>query len=145
MSSQEQLIRFLLVEDDDRHAKLTMRCLERHRISNEVNRVSDGEAALQFLRREEPYADVWVPDVILLDLKLPKLDGLQVLEAIKADEKFALIPVVMMTTSDAESDRLRAYELKVNSYLVKPVDFEKFQAMVSDLSFYWGVWNRTAK
>lgn len=143
--SDENLIRFLLVEDDDRHAKLVIRCLQQNRVKNEVHRVSDGAEALAFLRREGAFEDAVEPDVILLDLNLPKLDGLEVLEQIKADERLTLIPVVMMTTSDAESDRIRAYKLSVNSYLVKPIDFARFQKMVDDLSFYWGIWNRRAR
>ncbi len=143
--NSDHLIQFLLVEDDDRHAKLVTKCLAQNRVQNEVHRVRDGAEALSFLRREGAYSKAVAPDVILLDLKLPKIDGLEVLEQIKADERLAVIPVVMMTTSNTESDRVRAYQLKVNSYLVKPVDFDKFQQMVSDLSFYWGVWNRPAQ
>ena len=135
----------LLVEDDDRHAKLVIRCLDQHRIGNSVDRVVDGEQALTYLRKQGEYAKARRPDVILLDLNLPKVDGLEVLKTIKADESLSLIPVVMLTTSQQESDRLKAYKLNVNSYVVKPVDFEKFLQMVSDCSFYWGVWNQPAQ
>src|SRR5690606_31762487 len=94
-----------------------------------------------FLRRQGAHAEAERPDVVLLDLKLPKVDGLEVLAAIRADEELRDLPVVVLTTSDAEADRERAYEHHVNSYLVKPVDFEKFRQMVNDLSLYWGVWN----
>lgn len=145
MEQSDRLIHFLLVEDDDRHAKLVIRCLDQHRIGNSVDRVADGEQALTYLRKQGEYAKARRPDVILLDLNLPKVDGLEVLKTIKADESLSLIPVVMLTTSQQESDRLKAYKLNVNSYVVKPVDFEKFLQMVSDCSFYWGVWNQPAQ
>lgn len=136
-----QPVRFLLVEDDDSHALLVMRNLERARVVNNVDRVSDGAAALAYLRAEEPYQDRAAPDVVLLDLKLPKVDGLEVLERIKRDEQLRKIPVVILTTSDAETDRARAYNNHVNSYVVKPIDFEQFQKMIKDLGFYWSIWN----
>ena len=144
MKPQQSLIHFLLVEDDDDHAFLVERNLERERVGNVLDRVRDGAEALAYLRREAPFEDSPRPDVILLDLRLPKLDGHEVLEIIKRDPELTTIPVVVMTTSDAERDRSRAYEQNVNSYLVKPVDFEKFRQMVRDLSLYWGVWNRPA-
>jgi CheY-like chemotaxis protein len=135
------LVTFLLVEDDDTHAHLAMRSLDKARVSNQVHRVCDGVEAMAFLRQEGEYADKPRPDVILLDLKLPKMDGHEVLAAIKQDDDLKLIPVVVMTTSDAETDREQAYEHHANSYVVKPVDFEKFRKLVDDLSLYWGVWN----
>lgn len=140
----DTMIRFLLVEDDDDHAHLIARNLDRDRVANELERVKDGAEALRFLRNEPPYEDKPKPDVVLLDLKLPKVDGHEVLKSIKADPKLKSIPVVMMTTSDAEHDRAIAYEHNVNSYVVKPINFEKFRQMVQDLSLYWGVWNRSA-
>lgn len=136
-----KLLNFLLVEDELDHAHLITRNLEKERISNEITHVDDGEKALKYLRKETPYEDAIRPDIILLDLKLPKVDGLQVLSEIKKDSELSAIPVVILTTSDAESDRLRAYEEHANSYVVKPVDFDKFKQMVRDLSLYWGVWN----
>jgi len=136
-----QPVRFLLVEDDDSHALLVMRNLERARVVNTVDRVSDGAAALAYLRAEDPYQKRVAPDVVLLDLKLPKIDGLEVLERIKNDEQLRKIPVVILTTSDAERDRTRAYDNHVNSYVVKPIDFEQFQNMIKDLGFYWAIWN----
>lgn len=138
------LIRFLLVEDDDDHAFLVERNLDRERVGNVLTRVKDGADALAYLRAEAPFEDRELPNVILLDLRLPKLDGHEVLKVIKADPELAKIPVVVMTTSDAERDRAMAYELHVNSYLVKPLDFEQFRQMVRDLSLYWGVWNQPA-
>ena len=140
----QRLVHFLLVEDDDAHAKLISRTLEQNRISNRLDRVVDGEAALEFLEQRGAFADARRPDIVLLDLKLPKLDGHEVLGRIKGNPRLASLPVVVLTTSDAEADRLRAYELHANSYLVKPVDFERLRQMVADLSLYWGLWNRPA-
>jgi len=142
-AADSRLLRFLLVEDDEDHAEIVLHSLAEHRVSNAVDHVLDGEAALQYLRREGQYADSPRPDVILLDLKLPKLDGHEVLEQIKADHDLRSIPVVVLTTSDAESDRTRAYENFANSYLVKPLNFDQFNKMVEDLGLYWGVWNRS--
>lgn len=137
-----KLITFLLVEDDDIHAHLIERSLNKARVANTVHRVEDGAKALDFLRQTGPYSASPRPDVILLDLKLPKVDGHEVLAAIKEDRNLHTIPVVVMTTSAAETDRARAYKHHANSYLVKPVDFDKFRQLVSDLSLYWGVWNQ---
>ncbi|MDA1015703.1 MAG: response regulator [Planctomycetota bacterium] len=138
----EQLMRFFLVEDDDDHAVLVERSLKRNRVGNEVFRVADGVEALRYLRREGQYSQVERPDVILLDLKLPKLSGLEVLTEIKQDKVLRSIPVVVLTTSDAEIDRERAYFNYANSFVVKPLDFTKFRQMVEELNLYWGVWNR---
>ncbi len=137
----QQPVRFLLVEDDDSHAVLVMRNLERARVVNTVDRVSDGAQAMAYLRGETPFQERLLPDVVLLDLKLPKVDGLEVLERIKTDERLRTIPVVILTTSDAERDRARAYNNHVNSYVVKPIDFGQFQNMIKDLGFYWAIWN----
>jgi len=139
----KKLVTFLLVEDDDIHAHLVTRSMENARVANEVIRVSDGAEAISFLRREGRFAGQPRPDIILLDLKLPKVDGHEVLAAIKEDETLRMIPVVVMTTSDTESDREQAYQHHANSYVVKPVDFEKFRKLVDDLSLYWGVWNES--
>ena len=132
---------FLLVEDDDSHAELVQMALTDNQVSNRVDRVSDGAQALAYLRREGDYADCPQPDVILLDLKLPKVDGHEVLAQLKADEKLRAIPVVVLTTSAAEADKAKAYYNHANSYLVKPVDFEKFHEMIKDRKLYWSVWN----
>jgi CheY-like chemotaxis protein len=136
-----RLLDFLLVEDDDDHAEIVLRSLEKNRVANTVHRVADGEEAVKYLRGEGSYAGRPRPDVVLLDLRLPKLDGHEVLKIIKTDPQLLTIPVVVLTTSDAESDRARAYEHHANSYIVKPVDFAQFRQMVSDLSLYWGVWS----
>ncbi len=140
-----KLLNFLLVEDDDDHAHLVLRSLSASRVANRIDRVADGFEALSYLRQEGEFADCPRPDVILLDLKLPKVDGHDVLKAVKHDPHLSTIPVVVLTTSDAEADRLRAYELRANSYLVKPVDFDRFHKLVNDLGLYWGVWNRPAR
>ncbi len=138
------LVNFLLVEDDDDHAEIVVRTLKRNRIANNIVRLSDGAEALGYLRKCADGAPSSRPDIILLDLKLPKVDGHEVLAAIKSDEHLRSIPVVVLTTSEAESDRARAYDSHANSYLVKPMNFSRFRKMVDDLSLYWGVWNEPA-
>lgn len=134
----------LLVEDNPAHAELIMRNFEEHRIANHVCHLSDGETALNYLFRRGAYADSEkspVPHLILLDLRLPRVDGLEVLQEIKASSQLRTIPVVILTTSAAEQDAVRAYEHHVNSYLVKPVDFEQFSKLMEELGFYWLAWN----
>lgn len=135
-------LRFLLVEDDDDHAELVLRNLRRAHGAFEIERVPDGVEALAYLRREDGYTDRSRPDVVLLDLNMPRMGGHEVLAAVKGDPALRTIPVVVFTTSDSAADRSRAYEMNVNSYLVKPVDFEQFQQMARDLGLYWGTWNR---
>lgn len=141
MNSNPKPIRFLLVEDNDAHALLVERNLARDALPNFIERVADGAEALAYLRREGRYHDRKTPDVILLDLKLPKVDGIEVLDQIKRDEELRTIPVVMLTTSDEEKDRLGAYGQHVNSYIVKPIEYDEFTQMVHDLGRYWSVWN----
>jgi len=138
----------LLVEDDLAHAKLVMRGLEDHRVANVIYHVSDGRAALDFLFRRGEYADPQEsprPDLILLDLRLPKIDGLEVLRHIKCAEQVQKVPTLILTTSDAETDVAKAYEYRANSYLVKPLDFTRFAQLLSDLGFYWLGWHRNAQ
>jgi CheY-like chemotaxis protein len=137
-----RLVIFLLVEDDDDHAQLVIRSLERDRITNRIEHVRDGVQALDYLFQRAPYANKPRPDVILLDLKLPKVDGHEVLREIKQDPNLKVIPVVILTTSNAEIDRAKAYQEHANSYLVKPLDFGKFRKMADDLRLYWGMWNQ---
>lgn len=136
--------RFLLVEDNNAHAKLVMLHLNdpQHRVL--VDRVSDGSEALDYLRRQGPYSASPRPDVVLLDLKLPKVDGHEVLRQLKSDEHLRSIPVVVLTTSAAESDREKAYSNYANSYITKPLDFDEFQEMMNSLRLYWSSWNQTA-
>ena len=135
----------LLVEDNPDHVEMMVRSLQDHRIANKIYCVSDGEAALDYLFRRGDYADPREsprPHVILLDLRLPKIDGLEVLKEIKTADETCRIPVVILTTSEAEGDIVRAYDNHANSYLVKPVDFDKFTRLMDDLGFYWLGWNR---
>jgi len=134
----------MLVEDNIDHAELVIRTLEDHRIANRIQHFSDGQSALDYLLRRGPYDDPEAsprPHVILLDLRLPRMDGLEVLQAIKDNEELKSIPVVVLTTSEAERDVTRAYNNHVNSYLVKPVGFEEFSKLMNDLGFYWLGWN----
>jgi CheY-like chemotaxis protein len=138
-------IAILLVEDDIAHAEVIRRTLVDFRVANQVVHVEDGQVALDYLLHEGAYAQdgtVVRPDLILLDLRLPKVDGLEVLARIKGDDSLKHIPTVILTTSAAETDVVRAYEGGAGSYLVKPVDFRKFTEMMSALGFYWLAWNR---
>lgn len=138
-------INFLLVEDDHDHAILVQRHIDRTRLGNVVQRVKDGEEALAYLRREGSFVQAPRPDVILLDLKLPKYDGHEVLAQIKADPDLRRIPVIVLTTSAAEADRMKAYNLEANSYLVKPMNHEEFSRMIEELGRYWGGWNQPSE
>ncbi len=115
----------LLVEDDEGDVLMTREAFEFHKIRNPLHVVTDGEQALQFMRRTGPYADAPRPGLILLDVNLPRLSGLEVLAELKQDPELAVIPVVMLTTSQAEEDILRSYKLHANAYVTKPVDFEQ--------------------
>jgi CheY-like chemotaxis protein len=133
----------LLVEDDPRDLELTLVALERSQLANEVVTVRDGEQALDYLMRQGDWAERTPgnPAVVLLDLKLPKINGLEVLEQVRATESLRSMPVVMLTSSHEETDLLRSYELGVNAYVVKPVDFKQFVAAIADLGVFWGVLN----
>lgn len=135
-------IRFLLVEDDDDHATLIERCLVRAKTPCEVEHVRDGIAALNFLQECVKSDTRSLPDVILLDIKLPRLSGLEVLEQIRADPGLRDRPVTILSTSDATCDRMRAYELRANSFLVKQLQYSDFRDMLESFSEYWGRWNR---
>ncbi len=141
MHTADRPVRFLLAEDDADHADLVMRALRKSDVSNEFAHVRDGEEALAYLRRQPPHENVSRPDVIVLDLKMPRMDGHELLEVIKVDPDLAMIPVVVLTTSKSEADRARAYGSHANSYLVKPLDFQRFHEMISQLGVYWSVWN----
>ncbi len=135
----------LLVEDNADHAELIMRCFEEHRVANRVYHLSDGETALHYLTGVAAYADRTqypLPHLILLDLRIPKIDGLQVLTRIKKDDQLRQIPVVVLSSSENEKDLLTAYENYVNSYVVKPLDFQKFMQLMEELNFYWLGWNK---
>lgn len=136
----------LLVEDNPGHAELVMRGFEDHRVPNKICHVPDGEAALAYLFRRGEYTDPKQsprPRLILLDVRLPKVDGLEVLKEIKGSHELHRIPVVILSSSETEKDMAGAYENHANSYIVKPVDFEKFAQLMDDLGFYWLAWNRS--
>jgi CheY-like chemotaxis protein len=141
---QGEPVVILLVEDDLAHAEIVRRNLEDFRVANHLEHVSDGQAALDYLFGEGDWSTVPTPrpHVILLDLRLPKVDGLEVLRTIKADKQLNSIPVVVLTTSDAEADMVRAYESHVNSYLVKPLDLDQFVSLIRSLGYYWLAWNK---
>ena len=133
----------LLVEDDKRDLELTLVALERSQLANEVVVVRDGALALEYLRREGAHAGRTAgnPAVILLDLKLPKVNGLEVLQVVRSTPELRSIPVVMLTSSQEESDVLKSYELGVNAYVVKPVEFKAFVTAIADLGVFWAVLN----
>jgi CheY-like chemotaxis protein len=137
------LKRILLVEDSPQDIELTLAALEENRLANEVIVVRDGEAALDFLYKRGIFKlrTPGNPAVILLDLKLPKVDGLEVLECIKGDPNLKAIPVVMLTSSREERDLVNSYELGVNAYIVKPVDFKDFVGAIKELGLFWTVIN----
>jgi two-component system response regulator len=140
-------VEILLVEDSDEDAELTTRALKKHKLTNRLHRVSDGAEAIEFLFGTGAYSTKNVgakPHVILLDLKLPKLNGMEVLRRIKSDSALRTVPVVMLTSSKEDRDLREAYELGVNSYIVKPVDFDKFVQAVGDLGLYWTLLNQRA-
>lgn len=142
MTERSKPVHFLLIEDDDDHADLVLRAMREHRVGNTMARVAGGEAALDYLYGRGEHKDPVRPDVVLLDLNLPKMGGQEVLSIMKSDERFAAIPVVILTTSEADSDRVKAYAARANSYVVKPLDFQQFHDMVRQLGMYWSIWNR---
>lgn len=140
-----EAIVILLVEDDDAHAEIVRRNFETSRIANRLIHVSDGQLALDYLYRRNEFSDPAKsprPGVILLDLRLPKVDGLEVLKTVKTDPKLTAIPVVILTTSQAETDVIKAYHNHANSYLVKPVDGAKFTELMKTFGYYWLAWNQ---
>jgi CheY-like chemotaxis protein len=127
----------LLVEDDDGDVLMTREAFEHHKIRNNLHVVQDGEEALQFLHREGPYADAPRPGLILLDLNLPRRDGREVLAELKADPELRVIPVVVLTTSEAEEDIVRSYALHANAYVSKPVDFDRFIDVIRQIDDFF--------
>ncbi|AHH96287.1 response regulator [Kutzneria viridogrisea] len=137
MNQRLDVIDVLLVEDDPGDALMTREAFEHHKIRNTLHVVADGVQALQFLRREEPYADAPRPGMVLLDLNLPRKDGREVLAEIKSDETLRSIPVVVLTTSEAEEDILRSYNLHANAYVTKPVDFDRFIEVIRQIDDFF--------
>jgi CheY-like chemotaxis protein len=138
------LLKILLVEDNPAHAELIIRSLEDHKVPNDIYHAYDGEVALDYLFHRGPYQDAHEnprPHVILLDIRMPKIDGIQVLKEIKSSAELKHIPVIILTTSEAEGDVQKAYQNYANSYLVKPVDFDEFMQLMDELGFYWLNWN----
>ena len=137
-----EFLNILLIEDNEDHAELVQRSFQENQVANRIHHVLDGEAALNYLTRSTDGKENPRPNLILLDLRLPKVDGLDVLKEIKNNQLLKTIPVVVLTSSEAEKDIAMAYTYHANSYLVKPVDFNKFTRMMKDLGFYWLGWNK---
>ena len=138
-------VEILLVEDNPLDVELTLHALQEYHLENRIQVVRDGAEALDFIFCEGKYADRNardVPRVILLDLKLPKMNGLEVLERLKSDPKTRAIPVVVLTSSDQDRDIQKCYEFGVNSYIVKPVDFEQFAEAIRQIKYYWVLLNK---
>jgi len=130
-------ISILLVEDNEGDIILTLEALKEAKIYNEINVVRDGDAALQYLNKEGEYQDAETPDLILLDINLPKMDGIEVLAKIKSNEGLMVIPVVMLTTSDSEKDIFQSYQSHANCYITKPVNFENFMEVIQTIKDFW--------
>jgi CheY-like chemotaxis protein len=140
-------VEILLVEDNETDLELALRALRKVNLANKVLAVRDGAQALDYLFATGEFAGrngAVHPRVVLLDLKLPKVDGIEVLRRIREDERTALVPVVVLTSSAEESDRIATYELGVNSFIVKPVEFDSFSRAVTEIGMYWMLLNRTA-
>jgi CheY-like chemotaxis protein len=141
---EHELVEILPVEDNPSDGELTIRALKKKKLANHLIWLKDGAEALEFLFRTGAYAGrpQVQPRLILLDLKMPKVDGIEVLRHVKADEQLKVIPVVVMTSSHEDQDIVESYKLGVNSYLVKPVEFEQFQEVASNAGFYWLLINK---
>jgi CheY-like chemotaxis protein len=137
MMTKAELIEVLLVEDDEGDVVMTREALDEGKVLNRLHVVGDGVEAIEFLRREGQYAEAPRPDLILLDLNLPRRDGRQVLAEVKGDEDLRRIPIVVLTTSEAEEDILRSYDLHANAYVTKPVDFDRFVAVIQQIDEFF--------
>lgn len=143
--NEQNVIEILVVEDDPQDLELMMRALRASKISNRIQTAYDGAEALDFIFCEGPHAGRKIedaPKLILLDLKLPKVDGLEVLKRVKSDPRTRTIPIVILTSSREQKDVVESYRLGVNSYIVKPVNFERFAAAVGELGLYWLLLNQ---
>ena len=127
----------LLVEDSPGDVRLTLEALADAKISNNISVASDGVEALEFLRKEGEHSEATRPDLILLDLNMPRMDGRELLSIIKADDSLRTIPVVVLTTSQSEADILKSYDLQANCYITKPVDLDQFMAVVNSIQEFW--------
>ncbi|MDR8391266.1 response regulator [Aliifodinibius sp. S!AR15-10] len=144
----KEAVQILLVEDNKNDAELAMRTLKKNNISNQVFWVKDGAQAIDFLFAKGEFSERNInhtPKVVLLDLKLPKKDGIEVLREIRNSEELKQLPVVMLTSSKEEKDMVKSYDLGVNSYIVKPIDFDDFTKAIKDLGYYWLVMNQSPK
>jgi CheY-like chemotaxis protein len=130
-------VQVLLVEDSPGDVRLTREAFREANMSIQLHVATDGVEAMAFLKQEAPHSDVPRPDLILLDLNLPKMDGREVLANIKADDNLKTIPTVILTTSEAEADIVKSYQLQANSYLSKPVEFEAFEGLVKSINDFW--------
>lgn len=135
----------LYVEDDPAHAEIALRNLKKNKIDNSIVHVGDGQQAMDYLLHQGRFAlpeSSPRPHLILLDLRLPKVDGLEVLQMIKREQELQSIPIVILTTSGNDADIAKAYQLGANSYLVKPIDFDKFTTLLETFGYYWMMWNK---
>jgi CheY-like chemotaxis protein len=137
MTDQPAGIEVLLIEDDPGDVLMTREAFDEHKVANRLWVVSDGVSAMEFLRKQGEHADAPTPDLVLLDLNLPRMDGREVLAAVKQDPDLKHIPVVVLTTSEAEEDVLRSYALHANAYVTKPVDFERFIRVVREIDDFF--------
>ncbi|GAB7052738.1 response regulator [Catenuloplanes indicus JCM 9534] len=138
MSTSTQPVRILVVDDDPGDVLMIEEALEASGSPKHVDVVSDGQEALQFLRREGKHAEATRPDLILLDLNMPRVDGRQVLAEVKSDERLRLIPIVVLTTSKADTDILSSYTLQANAYVTKPIDLDEFENVVRNIDEFFG-------
>ena len=146
--NESSMVEILIVEDTPQDLDLALRALRKAKVTNRIHIARDGEEAIQFIFCEGPYSERKLengPNVILLDLKLPKIDGLEVLKRIKSDPRTRAIPVVVLTSSKEQKDVVESYNLGVNSYIVKPVNFEQFTDAVQKLGLYWLLLNQPPK
>ena len=137
MSEPQKQIDVLLVEDDPGDVLMTREAFEENKVANRLAVVNDGASAMEYLRKEGQYVDAPTPDMVLLDLNLPRMDGREVLAAMKSDDQLRRIPVVVLTTSEAEEDVLRSYSLHANAYVTKPVDFQRFIDVVRQIDDFF--------
>ncbi len=148
MQTQTNDVEILMVEDNPRDAEIAIRALRKHNFANHLVHVKDGQAALDWLFATGEFIGRNInqrPKVVLLDLKLPKVDGIEVLRAIRSDERTRLLPVVVLTSSREEQDVVRSYDLGVNSYIVKPMEFDNFSQAVAETGHYWLLVNQEPK